>query len=60
MQLNLFLTELNIPPKPIPTADNEQLYDMLREKALKMFGLQKHLKKKELVRDQFNFQTKFN
>jgi len=47
-KLNLFLTELNIPPKPIPTADNEQLYDMLREKALKMFGLQKHLKKKEL------------
>lgn len=49
MQLNLFLTELNIPPKPIPTAENEHLYDMLREKALKMFGLQKHLKKKEMV-----------
>ncbi len=49
LQLNLFLTELNVPTKPIPTAENEQLYDMLREKVLKMFGLQKHLKKKEMV-----------
>jgi hypothetical protein len=47
--LNLFLSELNIPTKPIPTADNEKLYDLLREKILKMFSLQKHLKKKELV-----------
>jgi len=47
-KLNLFLSELNIPPKPIPTADNEALYDRLRENVLKMFSLQKHLKKKEI------------
>jgi DNA methyltransferase 1-associated protein 1 len=47
-KLNLFLSELNIPPKPIPTAENETLYDKLRENVLKMFSLQKHLKKKEL------------
>jgi hypothetical protein len=40
---------LNIPPKPIPTADNEKLYEALREKVLKMFSLQKHAKKKEMV-----------
>ena len=48
-KLNLFLSELNIPPKPIATAENEQLYDKLRENVLKMFSLQKHLKKKEIV-----------
>ena len=53
-KLNLFLSELNIPPKPIATAENEQLYDKLRENVLKMFSLQKHLKKKEIV---INFST---
>mmetsp|Transcript_9062 Transcript_9062/g.7979 ORF Transcript_9062/g.7979 Transcript_9062/m.7979 type:complete len:106 (+) Transcript_9062:830-1147(+) len=52
-KLNLFLSELNIPPKPIPTDDNEKLFDQLREKVLKMFSLQKHLKKKELEKKKF-------
>jgi len=57
-KLNLFLTELNVPTKPIPTAENEQLYDMLREKVLKMFGLQKHLKKKELEKEEMENKEK--
>jgi DNA methyltransferase 1-associated protein 1 len=57
-KLNLFLTELNVPPKPIPTAENEQLYDMLREKVLKMFGLQKHLKKKEMEKEEMENKEK--
>jgi hypothetical protein len=32
------------------TEENEQLYDELRENILKMFSLQKFLKKKELQR----------
>ena len=48
-KLNLVLTELNIPLKPIPTAANEELFDDLREQIAIMFNLQKHLKKKEMV-----------
>jgi len=47
--LNLVLSELNIPSRPIPTAENETLYDQLREHILIWFNLQKHLKKKEAV-----------
>lgn len=43
------LQELNIPQKPIPTEENEKLFDKLRERILKMLSLQKHLKRKEMV-----------
>jgi hypothetical protein len=38
-KLNLLLIELNIPARPIPTKENEDLYDKLREKILTMFTL---------------------
>lgn len=43
------LGELNITSRPLPTAENEELYDQLREQILIWFTLQKHLKKKENV-----------
>lgn len=49
-KINYVLQELNIPPKIMSTEENEQLYDELRENILKMFSLQKFLKKKELQR----------
>lgn len=47
--MSLVLSELNIPLRPIPTAENELLFDQLREQILIWFNLQKHLKKKEAV-----------
>jgi len=40
---------LNIPTKPIPTAENEILYDNLREQILIMLNLKKYLNKKTIV-----------
>lgn len=53
--MSLVLSELNIPVRPIPTAENEALYDQLREQILIWFNLQKHLKKKEAVINIFLF-----
>lgn len=54
-KLNLVLSELNIPARPIPTSENEMLYDQLREQILIWFNLQKHLKKKEAVKNKSNY-----
>lgn len=46
-KVNMILTELAIPVKPMPTVEIEKLYDELRQNILAMFSLQKHLKKRE-------------
>ncbi len=39
-QMAIALNELNIPAKPLPTADIESAYDSLRSKILRLFKLQ--------------------
>lgn len=53
------MLEMNIPPKPMPTARLHSRFDRLRKSILKMFSLQIHLKNIEQDRDrlQENFDS---
>lgn len=46
-KMELILSELGIPERPMATHKINRLYDELRKKLLIMFNLQRHLKKKE-------------